>query len=65
MKRRSKSLPTETITLNVERLSHDGRGIALNNGKTVFVTGGLPQEKVIAKYTDIHSKYDEVNVKWK
>jgi 23S rRNA (uracil1939-C5)-methyltransferase len=62
MKRRSKSLPTETITLNVERLSHDGRGIALNNGKTVFVTGGLPQEKVIAKYTDIHSKYDEVDV---
>lgn len=62
MKRRAKSLPTETITLNVERLSHDGRGIALNNGKTVFVTGGLPQEKVIAKYTDIHRKYDEVDV---
>lgn len=62
MKRRNKHLPTETITLNVERLSHDGRGIAIHNGKTVFVTGGLPQEKVIAKYTDIHSKYDEVDV---
>jgi len=60
--KRNKPLPIETITLNIERLSHDGRGIAMNNGKTVFVNGGLPEEKVIAKYTDIHSKFDEVDV---
>ncbi len=62
MKRRHKPLPTENILLNIERLSHDGRGIAINNGKTVFVNGGLPEEQVIAKYTDVHSKYDEVDV---
>ena len=40
-------------------LSHDGRGIAKVNGKTVFVDGALPGEEVIFKYVRCFSKFDE------
>ena len=34
------------MTLSVEKLSHEGRGIAHCEDKTIFVTGALPQEQV-------------------
>lgn len=39
----------EILTLTIERLSHEGRGIAKYEGKTVFVTDALPGEQVVAK----------------
>jgi len=61
--RRSKrNLPEEPLELLVDRLSHEGRGIATNNGKVTFVEGGLPGEKVRARYRDSRARFDVVEV---
>jgi 23S rRNA (uracil1939-C5)-methyltransferase len=44
----------------VEKLSHDGRGIARQDGKILFVDGALPGEKVVAKVVSTRSKFDEL-----
>ena len=52
--------PTAERSLEIISLSHDGRGIAKLNGKTQFVEGALPGEKVSAKCLTSHTSYDEV-----
>lgn len=59
-RKRRKKIPQELITLNIEGLSHDGRGIARLEGKTVFVDGALIDETVSCQYTDTHRNFDEV-----
>ncbi|MDC0662637.1 23S rRNA (uracil(1939)-C(5))-methyltransferase RlmD [Marinobacter sp. SS21] len=59
-RRRRKSLPTEPIQCVIEKLSHDGRGIAHLDGKIQFVDGALPGETVMAKYVSSRSKFDEL-----
>ncbi|MDX1634057.1 MAG: 23S rRNA (uracil(1939)-C(5))-methyltransferase RlmD [Marinobacter sp.] len=59
-RRRRKSLPAEPVRCVIERLSHDGRGIAHQNGKTQFVDGALPGETVMAKVVGSRSKFDEL-----
>tara|TARA_R110000824_G_scaffold2304_16_gene10828 strand:- start:3223 stop:4533 length:1311 start_codon:yes stop_codon:yes gene_type:complete len=44
----------------VEKLSHDGRGIARQDGKILFVDGALPGETVMAKVVSTRSKFDEL-----
>jgi len=56
---RRQKLPQETVTAEIESLSHDGRGIARIDGKTVFVDGALASEQVEFQYTRVHKKYDE------
>lgn len=47
----------------IERLSHEGRGIARDtHGKTVFVRGALPNEQVTAQITQTHSRFNEAQV---
>jgi 23S rRNA (uracil1939-C5)-methyltransferase len=46
----------------IESLSHDGRGVARVNGKTLFVTGALPGETVTYQITHQHRQYDEAVV---
>ena len=46
-------------TLQIEKLSHDGRGIARIEGKTLFVEGALPGETVKADMVKSHKRYDE------
>ncbi|WP_341938518.1 23S rRNA (uracil(1939)-C(5))-methyltransferase RlmD [Marinimicrobium sp. C2-29] len=43
----------------IERLSHDGRGIARWEGKTLFVEGALPQEQVRVRLLGNQSRYAE------
>ncbi|HET6603775.1 MAG TPA: 23S rRNA (uracil(1939)-C(5))-methyltransferase RlmD [Xanthomonadaceae bacterium] len=40
-------------------LSHDGRGVARREGKTVFVSGALPGERVRARQTGRRRSFDE------
>lgn len=59
MKRREKLQARPPVELAIERLSHEGRGIARLDGKLIFVAGALPGETVRATYTFTHKKYDE------
>ncbi|MBS3803087.1 MAG: 23S rRNA (uracil(1939)-C(5))-methyltransferase RlmD [Oleiphilaceae bacterium] len=59
-RRRRKSLPAEPVQCVIETLSHDGRGIARQNGKTQFVDGALPGETVMAKMIGSRKKFDEL-----
>jgi 23S rRNA (uracil1939-C5)-methyltransferase len=53
-----RDLPRE-YTVDIERLSHEGRGVGRYAGKTVFVADALPGEQVQAKVTRRHRRYDE------
>jgi 23S rRNA (uracil1939-C5)-methyltransferase len=50
------------VELEVTSLSHDGRGVARHDGKTVFVDGALPGERVVAKRYKLHRQYDEAKL---
>lgn len=56
---RRASLPREPLLLDIEKLSHEGRGIAHHEGKIVFVDGALPGEQVLAAITTAKSSYAE------
>jgi len=51
-----------TIIVDIHSLSHDGRGIATVEGVTVFVDGGLPNEKVRCEIIKKHRNYKEARV---
>ncbi|WP_290647693.1 23S rRNA (uracil(1939)-C(5))-methyltransferase RlmD [Aquisalimonas sp.] len=61
-RRRRSRIPGEPVDVQVESLSHEGRGIAHIAGKTVFVHGGLPGEAVRMRYTKCHRRFDEGRV---
>lgn len=46
----------------VRTISHDGRGIARLDGKTVFIEGALPGEDVEFRIQHRHRDYDEAQV---
>ncbi|WP_051235639.1 23S rRNA (uracil(1939)-C(5))-methyltransferase RlmD [Marinimicrobium agarilyticum] len=48
--------------LAIERLSHDGRGIARWEGKTLFVAGALPGETVTVRLLGEQSRFAEGEV---
>jgi len=58
-RRRRQKLPTDPIVLEIEKLSHEGRGIAHLDGKVVFVEEALPGEKVSAVYTQKREAFDQ------
>jgi len=49
----------EPYVIEIENLSHEGRGIGRLNGKTVFVSGALPRETVKARTTKRRGSFDE------
>ena len=59
---RRKAVPSEPVTVTIESLSHDGRGIAHVEGKTLFVDGALPGEELECHYSFVGSRYSEARV---
>lgn len=57
-RRRYKRPPEGEFEITIDKLSHDGRGIASINGKTIFINYALPGENVKFVYTETHSQYD-------
>ncbi|MCE3237729.1 MAG: rlmD [Gammaproteobacteria bacterium] len=58
IKHKQQKILTE-VEATIHALSHDGRGIARINGKTLFVHGAIPGEKVKCHITQHHRHYDE------
>lgn len=52
----------QSFTAKIDKISHDGRGIANIAGKTTFVFGGLPNETVVAQPLRHHRDYIEAEV---
>jgi 23S rRNA (uracil1939-C5)-methyltransferase len=46
----------------IDRLSHDGRGVANLDGKTLFIAGALVNEKVTARLVEEHSRFIDARV---
>tara|TARA_R110001606_G_C15404643_1_gene654124 strand:- start:3469 stop:4803 length:1335 start_codon:yes stop_codon:yes gene_type:complete len=57
--KRKQRVPQDPVETHIESLSHDGRGVARIEGKTVFIDGALAGEQVKFVYSKMHSKYDE------
>ncbi|MDD4915125.1 MAG: 23S rRNA (uracil(1939)-C(5))-methyltransferase RlmD [Methylococcales bacterium] len=57
-----KKLPQQPVTVNIESLSHDGRGVAHVDGKVVFIDEALPAETVEFVYTDSRKDFAEGRV---
>ena len=58
-RRSGKKLPQGSFEAHIESLSHDGRGVTHVSGKTVFIHGALPGEKVTFNYSRVQRRYDE------
>ncbi|MEE8342573.1 MAG: 23S rRNA (uracil(1939)-C(5))-methyltransferase RlmD [Gammaproteobacteria bacterium] len=61
-RRKSKPLNQAPVRARIESLSHDGRGVAHIDGKTVFIDGALPDEEVTFRYLSKHRKFDQGQV---
>jgi 23S rRNA (uracil1939-C5)-methyltransferase len=61
-KPQQRSVTSGQHLLSIDSLADDGRGIARVNGKTVFVAGALPGEKINARYVSSHKTHDDAVV---
>ena len=52
----------ELVDITIDNLSHEGRGIGRVGGKTVFVRGALPGERVTAHILRKRPQFDEAEV---
>ena len=60
MSRRRRSRPRpEPVTVRIDAMSHEGRGIASINGKTTFVFGALKGEQVEIQIQKTSRKFDQ------
>ncbi len=58
MARRREPAPDVLIPLDVESLDLEGQGVAHHDGKVVFVRGGLPGERVVARLVRRKPRHD-------
>lgn len=61
-RRRRRPLPQGVFETEIRDLTHEGRGVAELEGKTVFIDGALPGEQVRFEYTALHRTHDEGRV---
>ena len=59
---RRRKLKNKVYEIEIESLSHEGRGISHIDNKVIFTRGALPGEKVIASRTLSRAKYEEADV---
>jgi 23S rRNA (uracil1939-C5)-methyltransferase len=59
MRKKTERFSTQPMSAQIEKFSHDGRGIARINGKTTFIEGALPGEVVTFQYLRKKSDFDE------
>lgn len=57
--RKRKPLPAEPVEVDIEGLTHEGRGLAHIEGKAVFIDGALAGERVRFRYTRVQRRFDE------
>ena len=50
------------LTATIEALDQEGRGVAHNDGKTIFIDGALPNERVTYQSQRIKPSYEVANV---
>ena len=60
-RRSRRQRPSEPRQVTIEALSHEGRGIAHVNGKTLFVSGALVGEQVLAQVYNSNRNYDQAH----
>lgn len=61
-KPKARSIPVGLYSMEVERLSGDGRGVARPKGKTTFIAGALPGETVQVRYTQCRKDFDQAEL---
>jgi 23S rRNA (uracil1939-C5)-methyltransferase len=59
---RAQNSAADPIELDIVDLSHDGRGVGRLDGKTVFVDGALPGERVRARLLRRKRSFDQAEV---
>ena len=59
MSRRKRSLPKQPFSAHITDLTHEGKGVAHIDGKTVFINQALPDEDIEFIYIKKHRNYDE------
>ena len=55
----TKRLPANPLSLSIERLDEEGRGVGRHQGKLVFIAGALPGEQVQIQLSADHGRYAE------
>lgn len=55
-------LPVDPVEIAIDSMSQDGRGVGQVDGRTVFIPGSLPGERVSFLYRKRHRRYDEGEV---
>lgn len=58
-RRRRRALPKDPVSAHIADLTHEGKGVAHIEGKTVFIDQALPGEDVEFIYTNKRRHYDE------
>ncbi|MDM3871890.1 23S rRNA (uracil(1939)-C(5))-methyltransferase RlmD [Porticoccus sp. W117] len=46
------------VEVDIVDLNHDGQGVCRHQGRTLFVSGALPGERVLARYRQRRGKFD-------
>ena len=59
---RSNKVSPKPFEAEITDLSHDGRGVARVDGKTVFVSGALLGERAMLRLRRRHRRFDEAEV---
>ncbi|HYN78646.1 MAG TPA: 23S rRNA (uracil(1939)-C(5))-methyltransferase RlmD [Lamprocystis sp. (in: g-proteobacteria)] len=59
MSKKRKVLPQGLVEVEIEGLTHEGRGLAHLDGKAIFIDNALAGERVRVRYTRVQRRFDE------